>query len=212
MDLKRVDKVFRVLPKEERYYELFRGLVTAVAEGCELLVQFFAAVNDPVATVAAMKAAERTGDEVTREINVMLGRSFVTPIDREDIHALATALADVLDAAYQAASYCEATGLGTADDHASALAATLLQCVRELAGAIEHLNDRDGIGEHCAVVHRLETEADGRVVAALRALFSGAPDPLRVIRLKDVYDMLEGAIDRAEDAAIILEAIVRKNS
>jgi predicted phosphate transport protein (TIGR00153 family) len=212
MDLKRVDKVFRVLPKEERYYELFDQLVGAVVEGCDGLHAYFSANVDAVASVAAIKAAERRGDDVTREILVSLNRSFVTPIDREDIQGLAKALDDILDDAYEAASFAEATGLSEHDEHLRFLADALEKCARALAGAIEHLNDRNGITEHCATVYHLEAEADMRYVAALRALFSGQPDPLRVVRLKDLYARIEGAIDRCNDAANILKSIVLKNS
>ena len=212
MDLKRVDKVFRVLPKEERYYELFDQLVRAVVEGCENLHRFFSENVDPVASVAVTKAAERRGDDLTREILVQLLKSFVTPIDREDIHGLAKALDDILDDAYSAVSFAEATGLHEPDEHLRFLAETLLQCVRALDAAIEHLNDRNGITEHCARVHHLESEADQRYIGALRALFAGDPDPLRVVRLKELYALLESAIDRCKDAANILNTIVLKNS
>jgi uncharacterized protein Yka (UPF0111/DUF47 family) len=86
-----------------------------------------------------------------------------------------------------------------------------LQCVRELAEAVEHLNTRDGIGAHTSAVHRLESEADERYVASLRALFAGTPDPIRVVRLKDLYARIESAIDRCEEAANILDGIVLKN-
>jgi predicted phosphate transport protein (TIGR00153 family) len=212
MDLKRVDKVFRVLPKEERYYELFDQLVEAVVDGCEGLNEFFTGNVDPVASVAAIKGAEARGDDATREILTSLTRSFVTPIDREDIHALATALDDILDAAYGAASFAEASGLDERDEHLLSLSDALVQSVRALDAAIEHLNDQNGISAHCATVHHLEAEADKRYVAALRALFAGQPDPLRVVRLKELYGQLECAIDRCNDAANILKTIVLKNS
>jgi uncharacterized protein Yka (UPF0111/DUF47 family) len=118
----------------------------------------------------------------------------------------------VLDGAYAAASFADVTGLKESDEHLQALCHSLLTCARELYDAVEHLNDRDGIGEHCAAVHRLETEADAQFRTAMRALFSGSPDPLRVIRLKELYERIEGAIDRCEDIANILESIVIKNS
>lgn len=212
MDLKRVDRVFRILPKEEKYYELFDILVGAVVEGCELLEAYFGDGPEERPSVEALKAVERRGDETTREIMSRLQKSFVTPIDREDIDALAKALDDVLDDAYAAASFAEVAGLNGTNEHLKALTHSLLTTVRELYDAVEHLNDRDGIGEHCATVHRLESEADEQYKEALRALFSGTPDPMRVIRLKELYDRIEGAIDRCEDVANILDTIVIKNS
>jgi predicted phosphate transport protein (TIGR00153 family) len=211
MDLKHVVRMLRVLPKAERYYVYFDQLIGSVVEGCEYLCRFLREGSDPVATVAQLKGAERRGDDLTREIMVQLNRSFVTPIDREDIFALATALDDILDAAYGAASFAEATGFERPDEHLNVLADLLLQCARELDAAIEHLNDGNGIGAHSSAVHRIEAEADERYIASLRALFAGSPAPLRVVRLKDLYERIEGAIDRCGDAANILDGIVLKN-
>lgn len=212
MDLKRVDKVFRILPKEEKYYELFDVLVGAVVEGCELLDAYFGDAGGEAPSVEALKAIERRGDETTHEIMSRLQKSFVTPIDREDIQALAKALDDILDDAYAAASFAEVTALGAANEHLRALCRSLLACVREIYDAVEHLNDRDGIGAHCAAVHRVESEANEQFKAAMRDLFAGSPDPVQVIRLKELYERIEGAIDRSEDVATILESIVVKNS
>lgn len=212
MDLKRVDRVFRILPKEERYYELFDSLVRSVAEGCELLTRFFDEGADRVVLVESIKEVERRGDDATRNIMMRLQRSLVTPIDREDIQALATQLDDVLDDAYVAASFADASGLDETNEHLLALSDSLLACARELAAAVEHLNNRDGIREHCATVHKLESTADDQYRTAIRALFAGAPDAIRVIRLKELYDRIESGIDRCEDVANILEDIVAKNS
>ena len=211
MDLKRVDRVFRILPKEERYYELFDDLVEAVVEGAALVADAFADRADLPSVAARLKEVEHRGDGTTRDIMSRLQKSFVTPIDREDIHALARALDDILDDAYAAVSFADVTRLGATDEHLQRLGHLLCACVRELRGAIEHLNDRDGISEHCETVHRLETEADDRFKAALSDLFAEGAEPLRVIRLKELYERLERSIDRCEDAANILEAIVIKN-
>ena len=211
MDLKNVDKVFRILPKEEKYYELFDVLVGAVVEGCKQLEAFFGG-EEEAPSVEALKAVEHRGDETTREIIARSQKSFVTPIDREDIDELAKTLDDVLDNVYAAASFAEMTGYTGSNEHIRALCHSLSTCARELYDAVEHLNDRNGIGEHCAAVHRIETEADEQYRAAIRALFSGTPDPLQVIRLKELYERIEGAIDRCEDVANILETIVIKNS
>jgi predicted phosphate transport protein (TIGR00153 family) len=212
MDLKRVDRMFRILPKEERYYVLFDELVAAVLEGCELLVEAFADGADLPGVAASLKEVERRGDATTREIKTRLQKSFVTPIDREDIDALAGSLDDILDDAYAAVSFADVTGLAESDAPLQELCALLLASAKELRGAVEHLNDRDGISEHCETVHRLETDADDRFKAALRQLFAGASDPLRVIRLKELYERVEGAVDRTEQVANILETIVVKNS
>jgi predicted phosphate transport protein (TIGR00153 family) len=212
MDLKRVDRVFRILPKEERYYELLDRLVETVLDGCLLLCEFFEPGAEQAVLVGKLKSVERRGDEVALEILNRLQKSFVTPIDREDIHDLARTLDKILDDAFGAASFAEASGLGEADEHLRQLAHALVECVRHLDAAIEKLNDRDGISEHCTAFHRLEDEADARYNAAIRSLFSGSPDPLRVLRLKELYERLEDATDRSHHAAAILESIVFKNS
>jgi len=211
MDLKHVDKMFRVLPKEERYYEYFDQLVGAVVEGSEYLCRFLREGVDPVAVVAQLKGAERRGEDLLREITVQLNKSFVTPIDREDIVALATTLDFIVDSTYRVASFAEATGFERPDEHLNGLADLLLHCVRELAQAVEHLNTREGIGAHTAAVHRLVSEANERYVASLRALFAHASDPIRVVRLKDLYVQIASAVERCKDAANILDGIVLKN-
>lgn len=212
MDLKRVDRVFRILPKEERYYELFNTLVGAVVRGCDLLAQLFAESGDWSARVAELKTVEHAGDDATREIMALLQKSFVTPIDREDIDALATALDDILDGAYTAASFAELSSLPSSNDALRALSTSLAACAHEVSSAVEHLNDQDGISGHCASIHRLETEADAQYREAIRNLFSGSASPVDVIRLKELYECIEGSIDRCEDVANILERIVIKNS
>lgn len=211
-DLKRVDRVFRILPKEERYYELFDDLVAAAVEACEIAASAFEKNADLSGAAHRLKEVERRADAMTCEIMARLQKSFVTPIDREDIHALARALDDVVDETFAAVSFADVTGLGAADAHLVGMCELLVGSIRETRGAIEHLNDRDGISEHCKTIHQLETEADDRYRAALRELFSGETDPLRVIRLKEVYERVENAVDRCEDIANILEAIVIKNS
>ena len=211
MDLKRVDRVFRILPKEERYYELFDQLAGAVVEGSELLVAGLAEGADLPKTVESLKAVERKGDDLTREIMARLQKSFVTPIDREDIFALSKALDDILDDTYSALSFAEISG-ARSDEHLRALAGSLVACARELHSSIDHLNDRNGISDHCARIHQIETRADGEYRDALRALFSGSPDPVDVVRRKELYQGIESAVDGCEDAANVLETIVVKNS
>src|SRR5690349_21588572 len=138
MDLKRVDRVFRILPKEERYYELFDQLAGAVVGGSELLVAGLAEGADLPKTVEALKAVERKGDDLTREIMARLQKSFVTPIDREDIFALSKALDDILDNTYSALSFAEISG-ARSDGHLRALADSLVACTRELHSSIVHL-------------------------------------------------------------------------
>ncbi|HQR37689.1 MAG TPA: DUF47 family protein [Blastocatellia bacterium] len=133
-------------------------------------------------------------------------------MDREDIDALATALDDILDGAYSAASFAELSSLAATNASLRALATSLAACAREVSSAVEHLNDRDGISGHCASIHRLEAEADAQYRDAIRELFSGNASPIEVIRLKDLYECIEGSIDRCEDVANILERIVIKNS
>ena len=210
MDLKSVDRVFRLLPKEERYYTLFDQLMAAVVEGGELLVSFLEGDGDQASRVVELKAVERRADGLAREITLQLGKTFVTPIDREDISELASALDDILDAAYAVVSFAQATRLDEVDEHLRSLGRTLRDCIRELRGAIQHLEDRDGIAEHCGKIHRLEAEADERYIAALGDLFAGDPDPLRVIRLKNLYELIENGVDRCDDIAFTLEGILSK--
>lgn len=159
-----------------------------------------------------IKNLEHQGDELTYEIVSTLNRTFVTPFDHEDIYALAAGLDDILDYIEEIADTTNLYGITTIPEPARELARLLVQAVEQLEQAIGKLESRRGGEEHGTEIHRLEDVGDSTARHAIAELFSGHLPPLEVIKLKDLYVLLEDALDRCEQVANVLEGIVVKNA
>ena len=155
---------------------------------------------------------EHEGDRITHDIIDRLNHTFVTPIDREDILALASALDDVVDYTEEVADYLGLYKIEAPMDQAIKLAQVLKAACRQLSEAIPRLRGFRDISEYTVEVNRLENEGDRITSEAVASLFDGGIDPMVVIRWKDVFERLEAAIDATERVANILEGIVIKNS
>ena len=159
-----------------------------------------------------IKQLEETGDRITHDILHALYSTTATPLDREDIHALATALDDALDLTEEAADFLGLYKIEAPMEQAVELTGVLRDCGRELAGALTGLTALDSLAPHVEAVDRLEDEGDRISRKALVALFAGGIDPMVVIRWKDVIERLEEAVDACDRVAHVLEGIVVKNS
>lgn len=161
---------------------------------------------------AEIKAIEHAGDELTHGVVRLLGRSFVTPFDREDIYALTSGLDDVLDDIDEVAETFLLYAVGAVPPAANELARLVELAVAALQNAIGKLETRRDLETHIVEVHRLENLADDASRLAIAELFSGAHDALTVIKLKDIYTLLEDALDRCADVANVIESIVIKDA
>jgi predicted phosphate transport protein (TIGR00153 family) len=159
-----------------------------------------------------IKDLEHQGDELTHEIVYALNKTFVTPFDREDIYALAAGLDDILDYIDEVADTTNLYGITPIPEPARELARLIMQAVVQLEQAIGKLETGKGGEEHGIEVHRLEDLGDSISRRAIAELFSGYHPPLEVIKLKDLYDLLEDALDRCEQVANVLEGIAIKNA
>jgi hypothetical protein len=159
-----------------------------------------------------IKTLEETGDRITHDILHALYSTTATPLDREDIHALATALDDVLDLTEEAADFLGLYKIEAPMEQAVELTGVLRDCGRELSSALNGLTALDNLGPHIEAVDRLEDEGDRISRKALVALFAGGIDPMVVIRWKDVIERLEEAVDACDRVAHVLEGIVVKHS
>ncbi len=159
-----------------------------------------------------IKDLEHQGDDLTHEIVRTLNRTFVTPFDREDIYDLAAGLDDILDYIEEVADTTNLYGITTIPEPARELARLLAQAVAQLEQAIGKLESGKGGDEHVIEVHSLEDVGDSISRRAIAELFSGQHPPLEVIKLKDLYGLLEDALDRCEDVANVLEGIAIKNA
>ncbi len=200
------------IPRERRFYELFEQQASVIVSSAGLLEGALADGADLPTRRREIKALEHKGDELTHEIVRTLNRTFVTPFDHEDIYALASGLDDILDYIEEVADTANLYGITTIPEPARELARLLAQAVAHLEQAIGKLESGKGMDEHSAEVHRLEDVGDSTSRHAIAELFSGQHQPLEVIKLKDLYDLLENALDRCETVANVLEGIATKNA
>ncbi|MDH7602684.1 MAG: DUF47 family protein [Armatimonadota bacterium] len=205
----------RLLPKEEKFFELFRQQANNVVEGARLLKSFLEDYTDLEQKRLKIEMAESTGDEIAHRIIEKLNTTFITPMDREDIHALASALDDILDFVYACAQRLHLYGVKTITKDAIALANVILRAAEETAALVDEMEDLRNVKSlknRWIEVNRLENEGDRISRQAIAELFEKEKDPIEVIKWKEIYEHLETAIDKCEDAANIVEAVVLKNA
>jgi hypothetical protein len=204
--------MIRLLPRETKFFDLFAELSTHMSEGARLLRSILEDPHDLKARVDQMQAIEHRGDKAIHAIMTKLNQSFITPFDREDIHHLASALDDVLDFMNTAATRLVMYKIAEPTAAAAELAGILVLQSEELARGVSLLEKNGKVMQHCDEVNRLEDEADQISRKAIEALFEHEKDPIQLIKMKELYEVLETATDKAEDAANVLEAIVLKSA
>jgi predicted phosphate transport protein (TIGR00153 family) len=200
------------IPREHRFYDLFEQQAATIVRAAGLLERALTDVADLASCQREIKNLENQGDEITHEIVLTLNQTFVTPFDHEDIYALASGLDDILDYIEEVADTANLYGITDIPQPARELANLLAQAVAELDQAIGTLESGKEIEEHSAEVHRLEDVGDSTSRRAIAELFRNQHPPLEVIKLKDLYGLLEDALDRCETVANLLEGIATKNA
>ena len=204
--------MIRLLPHETKFFDLFAELSTHMNEGARLLRSIMEDPHDLAIRVQQMQDIEHRGDKATHAIIAKLNQSFITPFDREDIHRLASSLDDVLDFMNTAATRMVMYKIAQPTEAAAELAGILVLQSEELARGVSLLEKNGKVMQHCDEVNRLEDEADQVSRKAIGALFEHEKDPIQLIKMKELYEVLETATDKAEDAANVLEAIVLKSA
>ena len=199
-------------PRDRVYFELFEEAGQNVFLAADLLDRLLATYPDDRALAREILDCEHQGDRITHDIIDRLNHTFVTPIDREDILALASALDDVVDYTEEVADYLGLYKIEAPMDQAIKLAGVLKAAAYQVAQAIPRLRGFRDISLQTVEINRLENEGDRITREAVASLFDGGIDPMVVIRWKDVFERLEAAIDSTERVANILEGIVIKNS
>jgi len=202
---------FRLIPRNEDFYSQFNALAVELGSGAELLEQMLA--QEPVVwdKVDEIKEVEHKCDHLTHQIIQRLNSTFVTPIDREDIHALAKALDDVMDAIDACARFIRLYKIKTLRYGAKELAHVISLSVAQVRLALEALEKHAGVPERSVEINRLENEADRIHKEAIGRLFDEEKDPIAVIKWKEALDFLEDATDRCEDVANVLEGVMVKH-
>ena len=205
----------RLLPRNEKFFDLFRTVAQLNVDAAKLLEELLAAEPQrrrPI--VDAIKRKEHEADEVTHDVVGRLDRTFITPLDREDIHMLASRLDDVMDLMDGTARRIQMFHAGTAPSGAVQLADVIRRANEQLLVAVTSLEkDRNGaVLEACKQVKALEEEGDSLYHEWVGQLFEGSPDALQVIKWKGIYDNLERTLDQAEDVSNVLESIFIKHA
>ena len=201
----------RLTPQARGFYPLFDRAATNLVSTSQLLLDLLEHYPDRRALVDEIKDREHEGDRVTHEIVQLVNKTFVTPIDREDIYNLATVLDDICDFMDQVADELNLYGVEEVPPEAIEQAGVILRAVSKIADAVHGLDGLKDISHHLIDVHTLEDEGDRIVRAATARLFRDGLDPLVVIRWKDIHHDLEQAVDSCEKAAHVLESIYLKN-
>jgi uncharacterized protein Yka (UPF0111/DUF47 family) len=203
----------RLLPRDERFFDLFTAVSERTVAAAGLLEEMLKAPPDRrTFLVESIKRLEHECDQITHEVITRLDRSFITPLDREDIHALASGLDDVIDLIDGLARRAQIFHVGEAPEGAILLANVIKRAGEELLVAVRGLSKNQGaVLPACVAVKRLEEEGDSLYHEWLGRAFEGTPDPLQVIKWKELYDNLEKTLDYAEDAANVLESISIKH-
>ena len=205
----------RFLPRDERFFDLFETSVKKVAEGAQQLEALLRDFRNVSLKAKAIKDVEHEGDQVTHDTIEMLNRTFVTPLDREDIHNLITSLDDDLDYFEACAERLSLFKITATTEEAILLAGVLVKAVRELEVAVNKLRRLQGVDtvmKNCREINRLENEGDYICRAAVAKLFEPGSDPLEVIKWKEIYETMENAVDKCEDVANVIEGIALKNA
>jgi len=205
--------MFRLIPREEKFFEFFDKAANNILDGAKVLVQMMDEQDgDLVKGWKQLEDLEHVGDKITHQIIRKLNRTFITPIDREDIHSLTVALDDVMDLIEAVAARMSLYKIKQPTEEARKLARVILKSAEEIVKAISGLERFDEVMEHCIEINRLENEADEVSREAIADLFDKGHDPMDVIKWKEIYETMETATDRCEDVANIVEAVALKNT
>jgi predicted phosphate transport protein (TIGR00153 family) len=201
-----------LVPRDRQYFDLFDEAAGNVLRAAELLETMLRSYPEQVELARDILLCEQEGDRITHDIIRRLNETFVTPIDREDILALASAFDDVVDYTEEVADYLGLYKIEAPMAQAQQLSRVLRDACRQLVQAMPRLRGFNDMSHYIIEVHRLENDGDRITRDAMAALFDDGVDPMVVIRWKDIFERLEQAIDATEHVANLLEGIVIKNA
>ncbi|MEO6528531.1 MAG: DUF47 family protein [Gemmatimonadaceae bacterium] len=202
----------RLIPRDEQFFDLFNQLAGHLNTAAKLLDELFAEPHRTTELVRMIKDVEHQADVLTHSINVRIDKSFITPIDREDIHLLASRLDDVIDRLDGTARRVVMLHINEVREPAKQMAHVICAAAELIAKAVVAIKRPREVSEYATRIKQLEEEGDAIYHEAVGALFAGTPDPIEVIRWKEVYETLEIAIDQCMGVANAVHSISIKNS
>jgi uncharacterized protein Yka (UPF0111/DUF47 family) len=203
----------RLLPREEEFFDLFTEVANRNKEAVEHLRKLFESPPDRrTPHIEAIKRLEHEADQVTHEVVNRLDRTFITPLDREDIHQLSSDLDDVMDAMDGTARRAQIFGLGISPPGILRITEVLQRMMAAIAEAVSRLKKGDDVMKYCIEAKELEEEGDAIYHESLGHLFAKERDAIELIKWKEIYDNLERTLDEAEDVANVVESITIKHT
>jgi len=205
-------KLPRLVPREEKFYDMFEGLAAIAVQTAGELATIMKDLPNAAAGARRMKTLEHQADDLAHEIIDKLNRSFVTPIDRGDIHALACGLDEIIDYMEVAGHKISLYQFNAVREEAIVIAELLVEATKTVEKAVRCLRNFPDAKEHLREINRLEEEADHVARTALANLLNYEKDAVAIIKWKEVFEILEGATDRCEDVANIVDGVIVKNA
>ena len=205
----------RLMPHEGRFFDYFKELAELIVQGSRELEALMATFDDVERRRFNIETIEKKGDKVTHATVELLHKTFITPLDREDIHQLITNMDDILDLIEDSAQSISMYDVRTVTPDAARLAEICVGCAQKVQAAVELLPNMQNarkILEVCGEIDKLESEADHLMRTAMAKLFRDEPDVRQLIKLRTIYELLEEMTDRCEDVANIIEGIVLENA
>jgi predicted phosphate transport protein (TIGR00153 family) len=205
----------RLMPKEGRFFDYFNDHASLVVEGAHELNALLTDMGSREAHAQNVSAIEKRADKITHETIHLLHQTFVTPLDREDIHKLISRMDDILDLMEDVAECVVLYDVREVSDAARKLAEICVACTEKVklaVGQLSNLDNAQSILKICNEIDQLESEADRVLRSAMSKLFRDEPDTRQLIKLKAIYELLETVTDRCEDTANVIEGIVLENA
>ncbi len=200
----------QLIPRDQKFYELFREQAENIHDAAQKLSSLLDDFVDVEKRVTEIKFVEHKGDELTHNLIMRLNKTFITPFDREDIHALGCALDDVLDLVDAVASRLITYKVTAVTAGARQLGKVIVHSTSILLRAVCELSKPANILEYCQQINQLEEDADRIKGECVARLFENAVDPIEVIKWKEIYEVLESTTDKVQDVANVLESVVLK--
>jgi predicted phosphate transport protein (TIGR00153 family) len=202
----------RMMPREQGFFVKFTELATNIDAGAKALVEMLENYRDPAIQAENIKTIEHRGDTITHGIMTQLNQTFITPFDREDIHALCSKIDDVLDLTDAVAGRLVIYRVDRIRPGVVDLARILALATTEVVAAVRALEKPNDILKHCIEINRLENDGDRLCRTLIAKLFEEEKDPVEIIKWKEIIEVLENAIDKCEDVANVIESVVLKSS
>lgn len=202
----------QLIPRDGKFYDLFNQQADNIHQAAQRLVALFGDFHEVEERVAEIKAAEHKGDQLRRSVMTKLNQTFITPFDREDIHALSSALDDVMDLVDAAASRLVTYKVKFVTPGAFQLANVILRGSEILVKAVSELSKPQNILKYCEQLNQIEEESDRIKGECIAKLFEDSMEAIEIIKWKEIYEVLEAATDKCEDVSDVLAAVVLKGS